>query len=809
MKPLKLKLEGFIGILKGLGKEVLELDLTNIPTDKKLIALVGPNGRAKTTIIDNLQPYRVMPSKSTTLGPGGFSYWDQFSGLTAAKELEWEHAGRRFLTRFAFKTKSRKADYYLYEWNAAIGDWTPCVTPEGTVSDSKADTYDKCVESILSTPERFFTAQFAAQGRKALSKYGATEVKSLLASMLNLNSFTQLGAKAAAVAKLLRFQFDALQDQLAQSRGADAGIAQAMQEIVQHDLTASTLQNQILLSEEACASARAALATIEAKRASQASVIEEEKFLKEQIASTRATAAEAKQRTLLQQQAEVSRTDVELKRLTAALKSTRAKQTANEQEVQRLEAIASQAAVIEEAATTLPTLYQKLQSLDVILTTNQEKLKALRPVRESYQKLLAELERIKEAGEGKKLMLAQLTETASLIDQVPCKSMPIQTNCQLLAKANAASEKLPLDVKEFEATREKYRTTRQQAEALRIELQACDICEDEISKVTVQRRQIQNQIESLQPVAARKEMLGAAKVQIPQLLEARASYAMEIERDTKAWSALNNDMAKIAAEHAEVIKEMDAASQQAVAGLSDRLDKLAKPISDSEVEVIKRRVADAVTLVTKAKAKAQAHIDTKSGILAKIEVLNNLKEKTKEIQKQATRLQDEIAKWKLIEKGMGNDGLVALSIDDAGPEISRLCNELLAQDDEQRFTVRLDTQRELGTGNMKETFEIMVFDNRGGKECPIGWTSGGEQVWVNECLTRAIALHTSASSGMGYQTLFTDETDGAFDPKRKRQFMKMKRKVLEQGGYEREYFISQTPELWDLADHIIHMDSLI
>ncbi len=57
---------------------------------------------------------------------------------------------------------------------------------------------------------------------------------------------------------------------------------------------------------------------------------------------------------------------------------------------------------------------------------------------------------------------------------------------------------------------------------------------------------------------------------------------------------------------------------------------------------------------------------------------------------------------------------------------------------------------------------------------------------------RGIAdLRAGSTSGRRYETLFCDEADG----ERKRMFMQMKREVLRLGGYAREYFISQTPEL--------------
>ena len=57
-------------------------------------------------------------------------------------------------------------------------------------------------------------------------------------------------------------------------------------------------------------------------------------------------------------------------------------------------------------------------------------------------------------------------------------------------------------------------------------------------------------------------------------------------------------------------------------------------------------------------------------------------------------------------------------------------------------------------------------------------------------------------------TLFCDEVDGALDADRKRMFMAMKREVLKLGGYEREFFVSQTPELTIMADAVIDLDAM-
>lgn len=154
---------------------------------------------------------------------------------------------------------------------------------------------------------------------------------------------------------------------------------------------------------------------------------------------------------------------------------------------------------------------------------------------------------------------------------------------------------------------------------------------------------------------------------------------------------------------------------------------------------------------------------------------------------------------------MSHDGLIALAIDDAGPALSGLANELLLACYGPRFTVSLQTLVETGKGEQKEGFDILVHDGESDESKRIGLMSGGERTWVNECLIRAVALYLAQHTGRHYDTLFSDEVDGALDPERKRMFMAMKREVLRVGGYRREFFVSQTPELTAMADAVIDL----
>lgn len=155
---------------------------------------------------------------------------------------------------------------------------------------------------------------------------------------------------------------------------------------------------------------------------------------------------------------------------------------------------------------------------------------------------------------------------------------------------------------------------------------------------------------------------------------------------------------------------------------------------------------------------------------------------------------------------MSNDGLIALAIDDAGPALAGLANDLLLACYGPRFTVSILTLLQTSKGEQKEGFDIVVHDGDSGESKSIGFMSGGERTWIEAAMTRAIAIYLSQHTGRRYMTLFSDEADGALDPARKRMFMVMKREVLRLGGYAQEFFVSQTPELTAMADAVIDLD---
>ena len=107
-QPLSLMLTGFKGIRSGLGRDTITLDLEALVGDAQLVAIAGSNRRGKTTVMDNLHPYLVMPSRAGADGLGAFSYYDHVFLPESTKELVWRHGGKRYKSQLVLRVNGKK-----------------------------------------------------------------------------------------------------------------------------------------------------------------------------------------------------------------------------------------------------------------------------------------------------------------------------------------------------------------------------------------------------------------------------------------------------------------------------------------------------------------------------------------------------------------------------------------------------------------------------------------------------------------------------------------------------------------------------
>jgi DNA repair protein SbcC/Rad50 len=143
-------------------------------------------------------------------------------------------------------------------------------------------------------------------------------------------------------------------------------------------------------------------------------------------------------------------------------------------------------------------------------------------------------------------------------------------------------------------------------------------------------------------------------------------------------------------------------------------------------------------------------------------VLKQLRERKAALQEERDNLNQLIRRLDMLKKSCGRDGVQALLIEQALPEIEMDANDLLERLSGGEMRITFETQRELRSREgLAETLDITISDNAG--ERPYENFSGGEQFRVNFAIRLALSRILARRAGARLQTLVIDEGFGSQD----------------------------------------------
>lgn len=148
----------------------------------------------------------------------------------------------------------------------------------------------------------------------------------------------------------------------------------------------------------------------------------------------------------------------------------------------------------------------------------------------------------------------------------------------------------------------------------------------------------------------------------------------------------------------------------------------------------------------------------------KVNVLENQKARKAEYDSQRDGLNLQIAYHKTLERAFGKDGVPALLIEQALPQIEQKANDLLERLSDGHMSIRFVTQAEFKDkkrDDLKETLDIQISDSAGMRNYEM--YSGGEAFRVNFAIRLALSEMLAQRKGARLQTLVIDEGFGSQD----------------------------------------------
>lgn len=153
-----------------------------------------------------------------------------------------------------------------------------------------------------------------------------------------------------------------------------------------------------------------------------------------------------------------------------------------------------------------------------------------------------------------------------------------------------------------------------------------------------------------------------------------------------------------------------------------------------------------------------------------------------------------IQRLKRLEEACGRNGVQALLIERALPEIEDSANTILDRLTSGRMRIAFETQRQLKSRDeLAETLDIHIIDEAG--ERPYENYSGGEQFRINFAIRLALSQILAKRAGARLQTLVIDEGFGSQDPDGRQRLVEAINAI--QSEFKRVLVITHIDELRD------------
>ncbi len=794
MKIHSLKLRGAIGIRKGLGQEEVSLNFKDFSPG--LVAISGRNGTGKTTIIENLHPYRCMVSRDGSLTT-------QFYLKDSFRVLEFEYNGKRYESKILIDALTGASEAYLFEEGKAL-------------NDGKLTTYDSAIENLLGSRDLFFNSVFSGQKSKGIAQLKPAEIKTLFFELLNLNHYEIYCEKAKARLREKQLELSSIEGEIKILMETVSEVNEA--DLIRGKETLQYLEEAILTSGNAFRKARKQKDELQTALVKNESLLATNQSIKAEIGTKRNRLSEIE--TGLQR---------DLEQMSIALKEELRKCGDGEDQGKRLIEIQEKIKRAKKLMMNLDTIKKSIaekQELEASLKSIKEKIDKqmlqLRNVIEHKQKLLDRLpldlindveRKIFETSHQEAKLKRDLEKAESecdLINEVPCDEIT-GSNCQFLKNAHLMREAIPAiknELKSLNSTLEIDRETLKNLKDRKQEVETEIAQFEELAKIVKNGEQEQRlEASRIEDELARLEQHPWESL-LQEALKAENDiklHQMEIEALAKEDEAIRKQRATII-ERYEAIEDEKRRSAAEMADQilgdirkleEDCIDNLEETLINTryEIQSIDSQIERHIEEIELLNSRVREHQAKLTKIELELEAVrqNQVKINTKQTEK--ILIESEVKDFAFLVKAFDKTGIPVLKLENSGVEISSRANELLSLFENKFRIVFETTSWTKDKKKLKETFLINVLEDDG--VCNLSDKSGGQQVWLETAIQLAISL-VVRQQGRRIETSFLDEKDGALDIDNAYSYVQMLEKAHTMSGVHNTFIITHRPELLDM-----------
>jgi exonuclease SbcC len=182
---------------------------------------------------------------------------------------------------------------------------------------------------------------------------------------------------------------------------------------------------------------------------------------------------------------------------------------------------------------------------------------------------------------------------------------------------------------------------------------------------------------------------------------------------------------------------------------------------DQQMADIKKEEEKNIISLQQMQQEYQQLLIQKGSLEHKIKKQKELSVELSSITTTAKTIQQELVDYQEICKALGKDGIQALLIEQAIPEIEHETNLILSRLTNNQTQIFIESLKDLKKGGSKETLDIKIADSFGIRDYEM--FSGGEAFRIDFALRIGISKLLARRAGTTLQTIFIDEGFGSQD----------------------------------------------
>jgi exonuclease SbcC len=804
MIPIKLRLAGFTSY-----REPVEIEFSGFD----LACISGSNGAGKSSLLDAIT--YALYGKARVQNEAIINT----ASKTAEVTLDFEYENQVYrVSRSNSRGKTTQVDFFIQQSDVETQDKSWKVLTERTLRETDA----KIINTLRLDYESFVNASFFLQGKAdSFATKKPSERKEILAAILGLDQWevfrkaaNEKNRQARTDAKLIERDIAAIQEEIETEEQLhhDRELLERDLELVREKVSsrqaqldalrakAQLLINQTKQVESLKLQLDRSLLSVQRK---QQQANEKQTTLEEyQLKLAQATQIESAYKQLLNSRKELERLDQLSQQFWPLERQRSGLETQLQSHLQSLEReIRTLQAEEQELQTALKASEQKRANLKD-LTERIEAFAVLPDPQELNEQIQAITKQIGELESQNGSLKARMDELASRKRKVEDAAGSVCPMCgqdlspqhrqEIIAEINDLGKPLG---DQHRANRAE--TERLKAEKIKFESQAEQIHQQELQRLKLQREQalLQQELNLLQErentwktgKAARLLQATAERDEQNFLPDLRQQLSQAVQKistlayDQDAHNQLRQHVQEQAAAE-EAWQELQLAKNSSLL-LQAELESMRSEIKHEE-----ENLAEAEShYEQEAQALEQARSEAQDSRLAEEELaglreeqdvynrklgeidqtlstIKTQRERQARLRQDLEAANEMVRQYSKLETAFGKDGVPAMLIEQALPELEDQANELLARLSDYGMSVRFSSQRAYKDNKRKdlmETLDILISDGSGSRDYET--YSGGEAFRINFAIRLALSRVLARRAGAKLQTLVIDEGFGNQD----------------------------------------------